>query len=88
MGDPLEAVRTLPHGEPTSPDIEKKLQVGNESSSIKSAGPGPTEIPGVNVKFGRPDVQGILEQEIKNGQPNGEISVNGPFSYSDFHRCF
>jgi len=77
----------LHDGELTSPDIEKKPQEGNRSLSIKSAGAGPVEIPGLNVKFGRPDVKGILEEEIKNGQPNGEISVNGSYSYLDCYGC-
>lgn len=37
-GDPLQAVRTMPQAEPTSPDIEKHPRAESQSLSIKSAG--------------------------------------------------
>ena len=76
-GDPLQAVRMLPQAEPTSPDIEKHPQAESQSLSIKSADvvAGLAEVPGVDVRFCRPDVKEILEAEIKNS--DGDISVNG-----------
>ena len=79
-GDPLEAVQTLSQSEPVTPDIEKHPQVRSGSLSIKSADAlaGLVGIPGVSVRFCRPDVKEILETEIKNA--DGDISVNGQLS--------
>ena len=79
-GDPLEAVRTLPQAKPTSPEIDKHLQVESQSLSIKSADAlaGLVETPGVGIKFCRPDVKRILEAKIKNSDDG--ISVNGQLS--------
>ena len=76
----LDAVRTSPQSEPINPDIEKHPRVESGSLSIKSADTlgGLVKIPGVDVRFCRPDVKKILEAEINNA--DSDISVNGQLS--------